>query len=66
MFNTLSVPTDISYKSFRTWNLPTKNSYCDHSLIGPLSTQENKDGIGLDSFPSCIIKVENTPHLYGA
>jgi hypothetical protein len=25
-----SVPTNISYKSFKTYNLSMQNSYCDH------------------------------------
>ena len=29
-FNTNSVPSNISYKSFKTYNLPLQNSYCDH------------------------------------
>ena len=29
MFNTDSVPSNISYKSFKTLNLPMQNSYCD-------------------------------------
>jgi hypothetical protein len=29
MLNTDSVPTNISFKSFKTYNLPTQNSYCD-------------------------------------
>jgi hypothetical protein len=28
--NTVSVPLKISYKSFKTYNLPMQNSYCDH------------------------------------
>jgi hypothetical protein len=28
--NTESVPSNISYKSFKTYNLPMQNSYCDH------------------------------------
>jgi hypothetical protein len=30
MFNTESVSSNISYKSFKTYNLPMHNSYCDH------------------------------------
>jgi hypothetical protein len=30
LFNSESVPSNISYKSFKTYNLPMKNSYCDH------------------------------------
>ena len=30
MLNTESVPSNISYKSFKTKNLPMQNSYCDH------------------------------------
>jgi hypothetical protein len=30
VFITKSVPSNISYKSFKTYNLPTQNSYCDH------------------------------------
>ena len=30
LFNTESVPSNISYKSFKTQNLPMQNSYCDH------------------------------------
>jgi hypothetical protein len=29
VFNTESVPSNISYKSFRTSNLAMQNSYCD-------------------------------------
>ena len=29
MINTESVPSNISNKSFKTWNLPMQNSYCD-------------------------------------
>jgi hypothetical protein len=29
-FNIESVPSNISYKSFKTWNLPMQNSYCVH------------------------------------
>ena len=29
MFNTESVPSNISYNSFKTSNLPMQNSYCD-------------------------------------
>ena len=30
VFNSESVPSNISYKSFKTQNLPKQNSYCDH------------------------------------
>jgi hypothetical protein len=29
-FNTKLVPSNISYKYFKTYNLPMQNSYCDH------------------------------------
>ena len=29
VFNTVLVPSNISYKSFKTYNLPMENSYCD-------------------------------------
>jgi hypothetical protein len=25
-----SIPSNSSYKSFKTWNVPLQNSYCDH------------------------------------
>ena len=30
LLNTESVLSNISYKSFKTYNLPMQNSYCDH------------------------------------
>ena len=30
MLNTELVPSNIFYKFFKTWNLPTQYSYCDH------------------------------------
>jgi hypothetical protein len=30
LFNGESVSSNISYKSFKTLNLPMQNSYCDH------------------------------------
>jgi hypothetical protein len=30
VLNTKSVSSNISYKSFKTYNLPMQNSYCDH------------------------------------
>ena len=30
VLNIKSVPSNISYKSFKTYNLPMPNSYCDH------------------------------------
>ncbi len=40
VFNTESVAANISYKSFKTQNLPAQNSYCDHrnfdSIARPL------------------------------
>ncbi len=30
MFNAQSVPSNISYKSLKTSNIPTQNSYCGH------------------------------------
>ncbi len=30
VFNTESVPSNISYKSYKTYNLPMQDSYCDH------------------------------------
>jgi hypothetical protein len=33
VFNTESVPSNISYKSFRTSNLAMQNSYCDHRNV---------------------------------
>jgi hypothetical protein len=30
VLNTKPVPSNISYKSFGTKNLPMQNSYCDH------------------------------------
>jgi hypothetical protein len=34
VLNTESVPSNISYKSFKTWNLPMQNYYCDHRNFG--------------------------------
>ena len=48
----------------------TKIFLMQTSLLMPISTQENKHRIGLDFFPSCIIRtagpkqVENTSTLY--
>jgi hypothetical protein len=33
VFNTESVTSNISYKSFRTSNLAMQNSYCDHRNV---------------------------------
>jgi hypothetical protein len=33
MINTASVPSDISYKSFKTQNLQIQNSYCDYRNV---------------------------------
>ena len=30
VLDTVSVPSNISYRSFKTYNLPMKNSCCDH------------------------------------
>jgi hypothetical protein len=33
LLNTESISSNISYKSFKTYNLPMQNSYCDHRIF---------------------------------
>ena len=33
MFNSLPVPSNVSYKSFTNYNVPIQNSYSDHRNI---------------------------------
>ena len=40
VLNSESVPSNISYKSFKTWNLPMQNSYYDHRNIVPKKTTQ--------------------------
>ena len=44
MLNTDSVPTNISYKSFKTQNLSTQNLYCD---------DRNFDSVNHAALPVC-------------
>jgi hypothetical protein len=37
VLNIESVPSNISYKSFKTQNLPMQNSYCDHRNFGSVN-----------------------------
>jgi hypothetical protein len=41
VFNNESVSSDISYKSFKTYNLPMQNSYCDHRNFDSVNLQSN-------------------------
>jgi hypothetical protein len=55
VFDTESVPSNISYKSFETYNLPMQNSYCDHRNFDSVNQPSKvffSNGCGNSRWPS--------------
>jgi hypothetical protein len=48
VLNTESFSSNISYKSFKTYNLAKQNSYCDHRNFGSVNQTLEHWGIWLE------------------
>ena len=57
VFNIKSVPSNISYTSSKTWNLPMQNSYCDHRHDWSVAVNVMEEVLSLILFRSKRIKL---------
>ena len=64
VFNTKSIFSNISYKSFKTQNLPMQNSYCDHRNFDSVNHREEIVQRGdrhLDNLNFCVTRSTQVP-----
>ena len=61
VLNTELVPSNISYKSFKTWNLYIENSYCDHRTFGRVNQANNNPYAGDGAWLIMLMHLEQLP-----